>query len=146
MSTLLPRSGGLVHTAAPAIEVLGMTMRVTTRDIGASGWSLLAWTVPPYCAGLPLHWHQRTEKVCYVLSGTLAFTLDQQMFTLRENDCLMIPPGARHYFYNPAAAPAVLLMWCVPGGIEHAIEAMLDRAATAPRLEQYDYFCDPNNE
>ena len=93
------------------ISVRDMTVQLCVSPAATGGkWSLSEWSVPPYSVGLPLHWHARTQKVCCVMQGILAWTRDQHMFTLTASDCIVIPAGTRHEFFNPAAAPATLLM------------------------------------
>ena len=142
MNTMLPNSCGIVDLLLHTMEVLDMTMRTRISSAATGGaWSLSEWTVPPYSAGLPNHWHVRTQTLCYVLDGMLAWTLGQHTFTVAASDCVVMPPGTQHSFFNPAAAPATLLMWSVPGGIEQSIAAAVRLPASSGTLrEQYDYF------
>jgi mannose-6-phosphate isomerase-like protein (cupin superfamily) len=143
MYTALPVFHDGVDPSIETIAVLDMTVRLRiTNESTDGGWSLSEWTLPPYSTGLPIHWHARTQKLCYVLNGMLAWTVDQQTFTVSANDCVLIPTGARHSFFNPSAAPATLLMWSLPGGVEQMIAEVTSVPVATRTLGQYDYFYD----
>jgi quercetin dioxygenase-like cupin family protein len=81
-------------------------------------FELIEYTVPPYCAGPVCQGHAQTMIAWYVLEGMLAFTLDGRTITALRGTCVVIPPRTPHTFFNPAAASATFLLWCVPGESE----------------------------
>ena len=102
------------------IDVRGSTVHIAVSGAAGGGAGLLVeWRLPPYWAGLPLQRHVGTQTVCYVLEGTLAFMLEQHMLTAGRGERVVVTGEVGYRFFNPAAASARLLMWCVPGAVEH---------------------------
>jgi mannose-6-phosphate isomerase-like protein (cupin superfamily) len=96
---------------------------VAVRHLVAGAHSNYAATLTelrlePHYQGPAPHWHARTVKVCYVLEGTIAFTLGEHTLTATQGAPLLVRPRAAHTFWNPTAAPARLLIWASPAGYE----------------------------
>jgi mannose-6-phosphate isomerase-like protein (cupin superfamily) len=77
-------------------------------------FALAVLTLPPYSAGQPLHAHAASAEGHYVLSGTLAATIAERTVIVRAGEAICVAPGAAHTCWNPAAAPAVVLLILTP--------------------------------
>ena len=105
--------------ARATITWLGATItpKISSDDTHGA-FVLIEYTLPPYFDAFPVYWHRRTTEVCYVVSGTLACTLDDATITASPGTSFLVPPEVLHTVWNPTAAPAIFLRWCVPGGFE----------------------------
>lgn len=81
-------------------------------------YGLVMMLLPPYHSGVSVHQHARFAEGIYVLTGTLAVTVDQSTLTLMANRSMLIEPGVMHSLWNPSAAPVQLLLIFTPGGSE----------------------------
>jgi quercetin dioxygenase-like cupin family protein len=91
--------------------------RVTSTDT-AGGYTVMEYDAPPHFVGPALHRHAITTEWIYVVSGTVAFTLDDETIMLERGETLLILPGTTHTFWNPTAHSVSLLVIVTPGGIE----------------------------
>jgi len=62
----------------------------------------------------------------------LAFTLAEQTFTITRGGFVLAPPRTLHHFWNPTAAPATLLNFFTPGGLEACFVELAAAFANAP--------------
>ena len=62
--------------------------------------------------------HHREHEAFFVLEGEVSVTVAGQQRSLRTGQLLHAPRDVPHHFTNPAAAPARLLVWAVPAGLE----------------------------
>ncbi len=132
-TSLHPARGVMVAGEGRTLHLLDAT--ITYKVTGATthgAWSLLEYIAPPYYGGLPAHWHERTLETCYVVAGTMALTLDDHTITVSRGAVIAVPPGVRHTFFNPTAAPVTLLMWFSPSGCEEYFEALAPLLAAEP--------------
>ncbi len=60
------------------------------------------------------HYHRRTEELYLVTAGQGRLLIDGEERTLREGDCALIPPGARHKLFNLGDLPLRVLCACSP--------------------------------
>jgi len=60
------------------------------------------------------HYHVTTEELYLVTAGEGRLVLDGEEHQLREGDCALIPPGARHRLYNTGSIPLKVLCACAP--------------------------------
>ena len=67
--------------------------------------------LPPGHVMCPFHYHQREDEVFFVLSGRGVLRYGDQLFQLREGDCVSCPAGTRtgHQIANPFDADLVYL-------------------------------------
>lgn len=101
------------------IELLGAT--ITPLVVGASTSGALAvieYSAPPHHRGLAPHWHKQTTETFYVMDGTVAFMLGEETITAARGATIVVPPCVIHSCWNPTAAPATVLSWCMPAGFE----------------------------
>jgi mannose-6-phosphate isomerase-like protein (cupin superfamily) len=61
------------------------------------------------------HHHAVTEEIYYILAGTAAMTLGEEMQTVGPGDAVAIPPGLRHTIRNIGNEELVFLCTCAPG-------------------------------
>lgn len=78
-------------------------------------FALATLTLPPYSADAPLSGPADEPVGYYVLSGTLAATIAERTVVARAGSAVYVTPGAPHTCWNPAAAPAVVLMITLRG-------------------------------
>ena len=60
------------------------------------------------------HYHQVSEEIYYILSGSGRMKLDGELRDVGPLDAIAIPPGARHKIWNTGPEPLVLLCCCAP--------------------------------
>lgn len=107
-----------------------VTIRATGSDTG-NAYALLESTIPPYCAGLAQHLHQRTTETLYILRGALACTLGDRTLVAGAGSLIVVPPGMAHRFWNPTGKPTGYLTLFSPPGIETFAAALLNHALQA---------------
>lgn len=78
----------------------------------AGPFALFEVAMPPYLSGPAAHVHRRTTEWFYVLSGTFAFTLDDETVMVRAGSAILVPPGVVHTFWNPSGSTSTLLGFC----------------------------------
>jgi mannose-6-phosphate isomerase-like protein (cupin superfamily) len=82
-------------------------------------FALATLTLPPHSADAPLSAHTGHAIGYYVLSGTLAATVAERTVVVRAGAAVYVAPNAPHACWNPAAAPAVLLLITAPACSAH---------------------------
>ncbi|MEZ4663671.1 MAG: cupin domain-containing protein [Caldilineaceae bacterium] len=91
-------------------DVGGMVITIKAAASAPTGaFTLFEIALPPHQSGPAAHFHQRTTEWFYILSGTLAFTLDDETVLARPGSSVLVTPGVIHTVWNPAATPASLL-------------------------------------
>jgi mannose-6-phosphate isomerase-like protein (cupin superfamily) len=60
------------------------------------------------------HYHVTTEELYLVIAGEGSLVIDGIERGVREGDCAVIPPGARHKLYNTGSIPLKVLCACAP--------------------------------
>lgn len=103
------------------------TMQFTLKATGTETdghFSLVEVTVPPYFSDILPHVHQESSKAIYLTRGMLAVTLGEETMVVRQGSVILIPPRQIHRFWNPAATPAVFLVYFTPAGAEGFYEAL----------------------
>jgi quercetin dioxygenase-like cupin family protein len=68
----------------------------------------------PHAAGPPQHRHAQHEEGFYVISGTVRFTVGDQVHDAVAGTLVMVPTGAPHTFANPGDETAVMLSTFTP--------------------------------
>jgi len=71
-------------------------------------------TLAPHTPGPPQHRHAEHEEGFYVISGTMRFTIGDQIHDAVAGTLVMVPKGAPHTFGNPGDEPAVMLSTFTP--------------------------------
>ncbi|MEV6581951.1 cupin domain-containing protein [Streptomyces sp. NPDC051582] len=75
---------------------------------------LVESVLAPHTPGPPQHRHARHDEGFYVVSGTVRFTVGDQVHDAAAGTLVMVPPGAPHTFANVTDHPAVLLTVFTP--------------------------------
>jgi mannose-6-phosphate isomerase-like protein (cupin superfamily) len=61
-----------------------------------------------------LHYHERSQQVFYILSGTATFEVEGEMKTVEANQSIHIPPNTKHYILNNSDADLHFLVISEP--------------------------------
>ena len=109
MKDLLTSGGDVALAGALAPVVLA-----TAASTGGL-YGLATVTLPPHYPGSPLGSIAAVAQGCYVLSGTLALTYGTSTVTLDRGCSVLVPPGVAFSYWNPTAAPTVVLLISLPG-------------------------------
>ncbi|WP_308636428.1 cupin domain-containing protein [Paenibacillus silvisoli] len=86
------------------------------KTLTGSGLVLAEWTAdgcPPDTEPMrmaPLHRHLEDDEAWYVLEGTLAFQLGDEIIEADSGSAVLAPRGVKHTFWNPKQAPARYLI------------------------------------
>lgn len=86
--------------------------------------SICEYTAPPDGPSPPLHVHQETDEVLYVLDGDVECRVGDEIGTVGATETVWIPRGTAHTFSATGSRPAWLLLWYAPGGFEGYFEEM----------------------
>ncbi len=60
------------------------------------------------------HYHQESEEVYLVTSGSGRLLLGDEVGPISAGDCIVIPPGTIHQLHADSDAPLVVVCSCVP--------------------------------
>lgn len=100
-----------------------VVIRLSADDTGGA-FALLEYTAPPGGPAPPLHVHEETDEVIYVLDGEVDCRVAEEAMTAGAADTVWIPRGTAHRFSAAGSRPAWLLLWYSPGGFEGYFEEM----------------------
>jgi quercetin dioxygenase-like cupin family protein len=101
--------GGEVIRLGPATLRILEDGSVTGHRIGIG-----EITLAPHAEGPPQHRHAAHDEGFYVVSGTVRFTVGDQVHDATSGTLVMVPPGAPHTFANPGDEPAVMVNTFTP--------------------------------
>lgn len=111
------------------LTVAGDRVRILVDSSHSDGRCLqIESTIPPG-GGPPLHRHSREDELFFVLEGNVKFHVNGQDSVAGPGASVLAPRGSVHAFRNMSAAPARMLITCLPGGLEQAFRAV-DRLAS----------------
>jgi quercetin dioxygenase-like cupin family protein len=82
-------------------------------------------TIPAGYAGPPLHFHERTDELVYLVDGELTFRLGDDVFVAEPGAVVHLPRGCVHSFANLSDRPATLVNFCTAGA-ERFFDDMVD--------------------
>lgn len=106
------------------LAVVGDVYRfLAVSEDTVGGYALWHATVPPG-GGPPLHSHANEDEAFYVLGGTVTFHSDGATRRIGPGGFVHAPSGTRHRFANETDAPATMLIFIAPGGLEKMLEAV----------------------
>lgn len=60
------------------------------------------------------HYHRRTEELYLFTEGSGRLSIEGEERLVREGDCALIPPGARHKLFNAGDGPLRIVCACAP--------------------------------
>lgn len=96
---------------------LGPSTRMRILEDGSTTGNRLGIavsTLGPHTDGPPQHRHARHDEGFYVVSGTLRFTVGDEVHDAGPGTLVVIPPGAPHSFANPGDEPATMVSTFTP--------------------------------
>jgi mannose-6-phosphate isomerase-like protein (cupin superfamily) len=74
----------------------------------------LAEAILPLGGATTEHYHRTSEELYLLTAGEGRLIIDDEQRLLREGDCAVIPPGARHKLLNTGSIPLRFLCACSP--------------------------------
>ena len=93
-----------------------MTLKATGADTG--GRLLVLENLSTPGAGPPLHVHRREDESFYVLEGEFEIVSGDRTIAAAAGSFVHVPRGTPHRFSNVGEAPARILVWFSPAGLE----------------------------
>lgn len=93
-----------------------ITIKATAEQTGHK-FGLVEMLVAPGAGPAP-HRHLREEEAFFILEGEITFYLPTGAYHAKAGCFLRVPRGHIHSFHNETDAPARLLMFIIPGGLE----------------------------
>lgn len=94
--------------------------RLITDDEGAENCFMRKFTLKPG-AHMPLHGHEVTDHVQYILKGKMEVTLGEETKVAKQGDALYIPSDVSHSYENPYDEEIVFLCVVPSGEIKTSI-------------------------
>jgi len=88
--------------------------RLITDDEGAGNCFMRKFTLKPG-ASMPLHRHEDTDHVQYILNGKMKVKLGNKIEVAEKGDALYIPSGLLHSYENPYEE-TIKFLCIVPAG------------------------------
>lgn len=95
-------------------------------------FSLCEYTAPPDGPSPPLHIHEETDEVIYVLEGTLECTVEGDTVTAEAGATVTIPRETVHTFSVPVNRTARFLLLYSPAGFEGYFKEMGEYLQSLP--------------
>ncbi|HKY65187.1 MAG TPA: cupin domain-containing protein [Acidimicrobiales bacterium] len=105
----------------------GLTVKAAGDETGGSIGILEATTPPGF--GPPRHVHHANDELFYVLEGTFAFLLGDQVVQAGPGSLVFVPRGTVHAPLVVGPGPGRVLLAFVPGGAERAFDEFAALAA-----------------
>lgn len=95
----------------------GIRFRPLREALGVSAWGMNAFELDPHCEGYPAHTHAKDgqEEVYIVLRGSVVLRAGGTEHTLREGDCVRVPPTLDRKFVTRDRAATLLALGGTPG-------------------------------
>jgi mannose-6-phosphate isomerase-like protein (cupin superfamily) len=108
----------------------GTLMTVKARSAETNGqFSLIEQLAPPGFA-TPLHMHHGEDETMYVLEGSYAFFVGDEVIKAAPGAVVYLPKGVPHAFRVEGVIPARLLQLTTPAGIEQGFVEMSEPATS----------------
>ena len=79
--------------------------------------------------GPPVHVHEAQDEAWWILDGSFDFRLGDERADVEAGAFVFVPRGTPHAFRNAGEAPARILVWFTPAGMEPFFDRF---AALAP--------------
>ncbi|HEV2372858.1 MAG TPA: cupin domain-containing protein [Streptosporangiaceae bacterium] len=118
-----------------AVRLAGQVLAPAGSGLVLAEWTAAGSTgdTPMYQA--PLHSHAEEDEAWYVLTGTLAVRVGEEVTEVPAGGAAVVPAGAVHTYWNPRPEPAryVLVMGARTHALIEAIHTAQDRSTEAMR-------------
>jgi mannose-6-phosphate isomerase-like protein (cupin superfamily) len=114
---------------------LGPSVRMRILEDGSTTGHRLGFavsTLGPRTPGPPQHRHAEHDEGFYVVSGTVRFTVGEEVLDAGPDTLVMVPPGAPHSFENPTDEPATMICTFTPDLYVQYFRDLRDTFAGAP--------------
>jgi mannose-6-phosphate isomerase-like protein (cupin superfamily) len=105
----------------------GLTVKAAGDETGGSIGVLEATSPPGF--GPPRHVHHANDELFYVLEGTFAFALGDEIVQAGPGSLVFVPRGTVHAPRVVGPGPGRVLLAFVPGGAERAFDEFAALAA-----------------
>lgn len=111
----IPSLSVIAADGGKPLDVLGDTIvrKVGPEDSGGA-FAVYKEMSPPG-GGAPLHVHDQTDEIFYVLEGEYEVTCGERTFIAAAGTYAVLPRGKPHAFRNVADTPSSLLVTIMPG-------------------------------
>lgn len=83
----------------------------------------------------PYHMHHDDDECFYVLSGRIAFEIEDQILFATSGDAVLVPRGAIHTWWNPDPSPARYLI-AMPKRVNDLIIALHSVASSEAEIQE----------
>jgi mannose-6-phosphate isomerase-like protein (cupin superfamily) len=99
----------------PFVTLDGSEIREWAGPVAAPAQNQsLAEATIPVGGATTEHYHRLSEELYLVSAGQGRLIIDGEERVIREGDCALIPPGARHKVFNVGVEPLRLICACSP--------------------------------
>lgn len=112
------------------LKVLGVTHKLTSAQTGGAYYLCEAVFGPE--SGSPLHIHHYENEVIYVLEGALDVRLDHEKLHVPAGGTVHLPKKVPHALQNPLTTPLKLMVYAIPGGLEHYFDEVDNALQNGP--------------
>lgn len=109
--------------AGTAWDVVGEKITCLAGGGQTGGAYAVVEEVSPPNSGPPLHLHERTDEIFYVLEGEYEVTCGERTFRAARGTMFIVPKRVPHTLRNAAATASRVLVVHVPAGFEKFFEA-----------------------
>jgi quercetin dioxygenase-like cupin family protein len=119
------------HLADEVILLGGVQIRFLLTGLESNGRVAIFEATIPAESALPSFAHRHEfEEICYGLSGSLAWTVNDAIMELMPGQTLCIPGGAAHAFANQGKTEAKVLFTLLPGVVGPAFFREMSEAVS----------------
>ncbi len=116
MAAILIPPGDTRLISLPGMGV-GVSFKISGEQTGGL-FSVVEHPIEPGALVRP-HMHTREDQFSYVLEGEIGTRVGDQIFHSGPGSYIYKPRGVPHTFWNPGPAPARVIEFMTPGGLEN---------------------------
>lgn len=120
---------------SPTVSVVGDVYAMLARAEDTGGALTVLHAFVPPGGGPPPHVHLRDDESFFVIEGSIDLALGRETKRVGPGSFAFVPRGLRHAFKNNSGAPARMLIWTAPGGLDRLfteVGVALPRGSTTP--------------
>lgn len=112
-------------------NVLGEKIICKVKGTDTFGRFAVVEETTPINSSVPLHFHNETDEIIYILEGKYELNIDGKMTIAQKGDTVVIPRKTRHGFRNLLETDSKMLAIITPSGFENFF-------AEVSRLKEFD--------